>query len=42
MIAGLSLLISGCVTPIANLEVTPFDRTEASAENTLQINQKLK
>lgn len=42
MIAGLSLLISGCVTPIAKLEVTPFDRTAASTEHNSSINKKLK
>ena len=42
MIAGLSLLISGCVTPIAELEVTPFDRSAASTEQNSSIDKKLK
>lgn len=42
MVAGLSLLISGCVTPIADLEMTPFDRSSASNEYGPVVMKKIK
>ena len=42
MVAGLSLLISGCVTPIGDLEITPFDRTAASNEYGPEVMKKIK
>ena len=42
MIAGLSMLISGCVTPIAQLEITKFDRESVSLKNSKEINDAIK